>query len=385
MQKHIFYILTGFYIVLLFFWISITYSSFYKDIQIKLDKVINKNIYIENDKLNNAIVSYSSNFNISNYKIDSSCVYNDKFLYSIDDKYYFSFSVKKDCINKRFYLKDTLWNRIYNTYFELKLLSNFDVYDLYLNYETDKLFQISSKLSLLKDNYSIIVASNQDLPVFTPNNLKKNHIFSEINYNKEIIDKIIAWRDKKYTIPVAWYDLPDWKNKSKLPNSARPYRANYTNAVHEWWDIDTPFLQEVISIDDWIIIRVVNNFEFEDLKFIKKWKNLTDFDKINNLDILRWNQVWLKTMKWDVIFYWHLDKIYDDINVWTLIKKWVWLGTVWISWVPDKAYKDYHLHFELRKNDYNKNPNIYDYMSRDWYFKWEKSDYIIKNQYKIFE
>gem|GEM_PF-2103063 len=63
---------------------------------------------------------------------------------------------------------------------------------MYLNYETDKLFQISSKLSLLKDNYSIIVASNQDLPVFTPNNLKKNHIFSEINYNKEIIDKIIA-------------------------------------------------------------------------------------------------------------------------------------------------------------------------------------------------
>jgi len=52
----------------------------------------------------------------------------------------------------------------------------------------------------------------------------------------------------------------------------------------------------VIAIDDGIILRVVDGFLFEDLQKIKR-ENLSHLDKLVNLDILRGNQVWLKTNK----------------------------------------------------------------------------------------
>ncbi len=383
MQRHIVYTFIWFYIALLFFWVSITYSSFYKDWNIKIYKIIDKNIYLEDEKLNNVLVWFSSLEDISSYKIDSSCSYDDKFVYNIENIYYFSFRVKNDCIDSLFYLKDNSWKRLYNTNFKLNLLKKSDVYDNYLNYETNKLTSFSQKLRILKDKYSILVASNIEKIILTPDDIKKDIIHSQIEYNKTIIDDILSKRDNKYIIPVYGYELPT--KKSKLPNSTRPYRAIYTNAVHEWWDIDTPFWQEVVAIDDWIIIRVIRNFEFNDLKNLKKNWNLSYFDKVNNLDILRWNQVWLKTMKWDVIFYSHLDKVFENIKVWDMVKVGQKLWTVWISWVPDKNYKDYHLHFELRKNDYKKKSSIYDYMNRDWYFKWKSEKYILENQYNIFK
>jgi hypothetical protein len=133
----------------------------------------------------------------------------------------------------------------------------------------------------------------------------------------------------------------------------------------------------------------VRDFQFSDLSKLKKGENISYYDKVNNLDILRWNQVWLKTMKWDVVFYAHLDEVYDDIQVWNIIPRWYPLWTVWKTWVPDKDYNDYHLHFELRKNPYSiKNAwkySLYDYMTWDWYFKWDTRESIKQKQYTIFE
>jgi hypothetical protein len=142
-------------------------------------------------------------------------------------------------------------------------------------------------------------------------------------------------------------------------------------------------------LDDWIIVRTVNNFEFSDLKKITKWKNLTSDVLTRNLDILRWNQVWLKTMSWDIIFYSHLNEIFSNVNVWEVVKKWQPLWTIWKTGVPDANYTDYHLHFEVQRNPFNlwKNDSydIDDYLKWNWLFKWEKHDYILANQFNYFE
>ena len=216
-------------------------------------------------------------------------------------------------------------------------------------------------------------------------NLQVDRRILELEYQKSFLDEIITSRKEKYIIPVEWYKLPT--KKSKIPNTWRPYRHLYTDWIHHSWDIDTPFDEEVIALDDWKIVRIVNNWEWSDFSKLK-YNNLSYENKLNNLDILRWNQLWLKTSKWDVVFYSHLNKIYD-INEWDLVKKWQKLWTIWISWVPDKNYKDYHLDFSIQKNPYLKDKvwkyTFMDYMKWDWYFKWKSLKYILDNQNSIFK
>jgi hypothetical protein len=208
----------------------------------------------------------------------------------------------------------------------------------------------------------------------------------EITFMEDFISDILTKRERKYLIPVKWVKMPT--QATRLPNSWRPYRASYTDWIHEWWDFYTDFWNTVQSLDYWIIIKIVKNFTYSDLWKVKETWKLTELDKLNNLDILRWNQVWIKTMKWDVAFYAHLNEVFDNVKVWDVVFRWQALWTVWISWVPDSDYSDYHLHLEVHKNPYlaHKNPYTYeDYMSWDWYFKWEKEKYILENQYNIFE
>jgi hypothetical protein len=176
---------------------------------------------------------------------------------------------------------------------------------------------------------------------------------------------------------------------TKVPNSWRWYRANYTDGIHHWWDIDWKLWEQILAIDDWIIVRVVNDFKFDDLDKIKYWDNLTDYDKIKNLDILRGNQVWLKTMKWDVVFYSHLNEIFTNIEVWEVVKKWQPIWTIWITGVPDKNYKDFHIHFPIQVNPHEKKMvwkyDIDDYLKWDWLFKDKSINEILKEQYSIFE
>ena len=145
----------------------------------------------------------------------------------------------------------------------------------------------------------------------------------------------------------------------------------------------------MVSVDDWIIVRVISNFKFSDLNNIKFWDSLSYEDKLKNLDYLRWNQIWLKTMKWDIVVYSHLNTIETDIVEWTVVKEWELFWTIWITWVPDKDYKDYHLHMEIYKNPYNDDLawsySILDYMKWDWYFKWESTDFVLKNQSTLFK
>jgi murein DD-endopeptidase MepM/ murein hydrolase activator NlpD len=197
---------------------------------------------------------------------------------------------------------------------------------------------------------------------------------------------IISKREQKYSSPVKWVSVPTKSNR--LPNTWRPYRASYTNGVHEGWDFYADFWTPVQAIDYWVVVRVVKDFGFSDLDRIKETWDLTPLDKLWNLDILRGNQVWVKTMKWDVVFYAHLNEIYDNIKEGTVVFKWQPLGTIWTTGVPDQNYTDYHVHLEVRENPYTSNKAPYtfeDYMAWSWYFKGEKESYILDHQLDIFE
>lgn len=377
-----------FFIVVLFFYYTIVNSWFYKNYEIDFFQVSSKNIYLDSEKLNNTIVVFKSKNDISNYKLYSICPLKSEFLYSKNWFNFFSLKIlDKNCYNENFYLSDEKWNILTNTYFKLNLIKDFDLYNRFTDCNDDLLSKLNKKFLSEKNKFQLFASINNSNLNF--DFIKKSRYYNEVEYNNEKIEEIIIKRQNKYLVPILWYKLPDGKNISKLPNSFRPYRASYTNAIHEWWDIDAPFGTKVISIDDGIIVKIVSDFKFWDLSKLKKDWNLTLKDKIKNLDILRWNQVWVKTMKWDVIFYSHLDKISENLKVGDVVKKWQILWTVWFSWVPDKNYTDYHLHFELRKNPYLIkniwNNSEFDYMTWDWYFKWSTTKYILENQYKIFQ
>ena len=363
---------------------SVVYWNFYKNTDIKREAIIFKNIYPWNDKLNYTIIAFSSNSDISNYTFTSSCDTQSSFLEQFKNIYFFKLEIlDSSCSNKNFFLND--WEKILiNHWFNLNLIRDFDIYNTFSDYRTNTL--LNGKKRLENNIKNLELYSNSIINIRHLDILQRHRKYHENLHTQNILNHIISWRNSKYKIPVIWHPLPTLRHK--LPNSPRPYRATYTYWVHEWWDIDTEFWEEVVAIDDWIIIRTVEGFLFSDLQKIKRWDNLTHRDKLENLDILRWNQVWLKTMKWDIIFYWHLDKVYDNIKVWDIITRWTPLWTVWISWVPDKNYTDYHLHFELRQNPYIRwkewKNDFYDYMNWSWYFEWQPIKNIVNNQYSIF-
>lgn len=217
--------------------------------------------------------------------------------------------------------------------------------------------------------------------------LKNNRLFQEAEYNIEVVTQILNARQEKYLIPVEWVKLPTLS--SKVPNSWRPYRSSYTDWVHHWWDFDWNYWDEVRALDDWIIVRVVSGFEWDDYDNLVYGTNVSNEEKVTNLDILRGNQIWVKTSKWDVVFYSHLSSIYDNINEWTVVKKWQVMWAIWASWVPDESYTDYHLHLPIHKNPYIREKawtyTFEDYMNWDWYLKWESVENVLKEQYNIFE
>gem|GEM_PF-6114803 len=78
--KNIFVI---FLISALFFWYTLVYSSFYKNIEINFSGVSGKNIYLDSQKLSGVIVAFQSKDMISNYTIHSNCKTTTEFLYTL--------------------------------------------------------------------------------------------------------------------------------------------------------------------------------------------------------------------------------------------------------------------------------------------------------------
>ena len=342
-----------------------------------------KNIFPDSTKLNKNIIIFKSNTDISKYKIKTSCNNKFKYLWEKNDLYIFTFKLlDNNCENPVFILSD--WKESFEkTKFELNIENKYNIYSQLIDYSDKNLSKLLEKTKIEKNNYS------KYKKIFNKSlfNIKKNRLYSEINYKLDILKEIIERRKLKYDNPVPWYKITTKLNQ--IPNAGRPYRDNYTDWIHHWWDIMAPEGTPVSAIDDWIIIRTVENFDFEDIdsNIIKEWE-VDKTQKLRNLDILRWQQVWLKTTKWDVMFYSHLSKIYDNIEEWTFVKSWEKIWEIWKTWVPDKDYQNIHLHFPIMKNPYNKDKiNNYSYediMAWDWYLKGLNPDVVLKEQKNIF-
>ncbi len=364
------------------FWSELIFTK-----DIKFVSSLTNNIYLDSNKLNSNIIIFKSNIDISNYNLSSSCNISSKYINNYKSLYFFKVKYKdNNCNNPNLILKRGE-ELLVQTNFKLNLIKDSFLFDFLVDYETKYLLNLKKSYQKKVDKLSVFQNfSWKDLWKYYKYLIYQRK-FNEYKYRLSLVNYIIDWRNDKYIVPISWYKLS--KRAVKIPNSSRNYRASYTDWIHHWWDIDTSLWKEVIALDNWEIIRVVNNFSYIDLEQIKKSKNLTYEEKLRNLDILRWNQVWLKTTKGDVVFYSHLHSIPSYIKEWMMVTSWTVLGTVWITWIPDKSYSDYHLHFAIQKNPYNTNKvgsyDIEDYMKWDWYYKWKSSDYIIKNQSDIFD
>lgn len=374
--------------IIIIIWLSFV-TAFWAWIFIQNVKLVYKlsnNIYLNSEKLNKTYLVYESNYDLSDAYFQSSCKTNTKLIEKKEDLYLFELSISnKDCANNIFFLKSKLG--ILNE-MKLNLVSDYKIYSILLDYSSNELKNVLSSIDKTSSWLKIFTDYKDNLLEDKYKFSKKKRTFEELVYKWAIIKKILEKREIKYSIPVPWYDLPT-KNPSKFPNSWRPYRAWLTDWIHHSWDIDTPFWTKVVSLDDWIVIRTVKNWDKTDLSNIRKWKNLTEEDKMRNLDIYRWNQVWIKTMKWELIMYAHLDKVVDSLQEWTMISKWDYIGNIWVTWVPEEWYDDYHLDFSVSENPYNLwkawSYEIVDYMAWPWKFKWKSQDYILKHQYDIFK
>jgi hypothetical protein len=208
----------------------------------------------------------------------------------------------------------------------------------------------------------------------------------ELKYLGDVFMDIETKRELKYLSPIKWTSVPTKSNR--LPNTWRPYRAGYTDWIHWWWDFYADFWETIQALDYGVVVRIVKDFKFSDLAKVKDSWEISETDKLWNLDILRWNQVWIKTMKWDVVFYAHLNEVFDNIKEGEIVFRWQPVWTVWITGVPDQNYTDYHVHVEVHKNpqtSHKKPYNFEDYMAWPWYFKWEKEKYILEHQWEVFE
>lgn len=387
MWNKVFITILSIFGICFWWWYTLVYSNFYRNLEINFLWVSSPKVYINSDTLNHIKVYFHSTEDIHNYKLSWACQGTSKFVSQKDSVYVFDYALFDiNCTNTNFYLVTSDNKTLTNTLFTLNVQRDFDLYNTYLDFDDTTLRKALEKVKQLQKKYTLFSnvkdnGANKDFA-------KKSFYFDELAYNEKIIKTIIEGRKTKYLIPVGGFELPD-KNLNKFPNGGRPYRAAYTDWVHEGWDIDAPYGTEVRSLDAGVIVKVVRNFEFSDLNTIKMNGTLSDQDKAVNLDILRGNQVWVKTMKWDVVFYAHLSKIYDDIQVGNIVPRGYPLGKVGKSWVPDKDYTDYHLHFEVRKNPYMVSEagkySLYDYLNWDWYFRGQSREYVRAHQYEVFE
>ncbi|MDD3145454.1 MAG: M23 family metallopeptidase [Candidatus Gracilibacteria bacterium] len=364
----------------LIFYYSAFSSVYATDDSIQLDLKLTNNIYLDSDNLNNTLFLYKSDYDLKQHKFTSSCSINSKLIGS-NSKYYL-FEVKyldDNCDDGNISLVSEEKEVVRNE--KINIFSKSKIYNIFLDYNTSDL----EKFNMILNNKLEELVNNK-----TKNRkfkIRKDRKVQEINYIKGIIEHILLKREENYVMPVLGKTISD--HPSRVPNARRPYRASITDGIHHGWDIYGPLGEETISIDDGLVVRVIRDFQYSDLSKLNRSSNLSDLEKAKNLDIYRGNQVWIKTMKGDIVIYSHLTEVSSNIKEGEIINKGDFVGTTGITGVPDKNYKDYHLHFTVHKNPFDSdkvgNYTIDDYLLWDWYYKGRTISYVLENQNKIFK
>ena len=146
----------------------------------------------------------------------------------------------------------------------------------------------------------------------------------------DMIAEILSERkNTKYISPVPGKTLPT--KPVLIPNAPRPYRRDTTDGIHHGWDIMSPQGTPVQALGNGIIVRIVNNFTWNNFDKIIRGDHLSLQQQAKNLDILRGNQVWLKTMDGNITFYSHLKTISDTLFIGKQVNAGEILGAVGIS------------------------------------------------------
>lgn len=349
--------------------------------------VVSPNIYLWDKKLSETIIGYDSTIDIRGAKIHSLCNTKSEFIDKYESVYYFSLKyIGETCHNENIVL-EYRDQYILSTSMKLNIVKKSDIFNLLTDYPSKDLSNTFRKLEKTVQKYAAFRDFTSEDIGKNISAIRKQRKYAESSYQSDMFRNIILWRAKKYTSPVPGKSLS--KQFSKIPNAGRPYRESYTDGIHHGWDIDGKRGEQVVAIDDGVIIRVVSGFLYSDLTRIDHSENLTENQKLKNLDILRGNQVWLKTNKGEVIFYSHLDEVYNYVREGDMISRHTPLGIIGVSGVPQEDYYDYHLHFALQVNPYDQERagtyDISDYMKWDWKFRGESFEYILKNQWEVFE
>lgn len=349
---------------------------------------LSSQVYLDDTKLSKTIVAYKANSDISEYTIHSSCNTDTKFIQKYKNIYFFQvdFSQNRQCSNNNIVLHNGE-DIIVHTMSQLDFIPKNHKFSEFIDYSDAELRLYAWGLSIdMRKNNVYKNYDGSEIVKYYPY-LNGQRKYLEAEYQKNIIDEILLARDKKYLIPVRGKTLSSWH--SKIPNAPRNYRASYTDGIHHGWDIDGYLWEEVIALDDGIIVRVVSEFDRSDFDKIDYGSNLSEYQKTRNLDILRGKQVWLKTMKGEVVFYSHLNDIAAGIEEWVRVTRWEVLGTIGVTGVPGKEYKDYHLHFPIMENPYRiEEAGSYDfgdYMFWNWKLKDLPRAEVLKQQKDIFE
>lgn len=350
------------------------------------EKSLSNYVFSSSRHLNTTIVTYKSSRNISDFQLKSSCDIVSRGVRESSNRYSFHISyTDPSCWDDAIWLEDQDARIIPGTFVELEVLSDFELYNRLTDYSDQDLALLQQ--NLLKKMKPLEIFSQYQEAVASEKYdfYSKKILYHQLLYRSNIIANIQAYRASRYIVPVAGKAMP--YNHSHLPNSTRPYRAAYTDGIHHGWDISGAFWEPVIALDRALVIRVVDGFDDDDFDRLQKTAPVSLEDQIKNLDILRGNQVWLKTMKWDIVFYSHLEDV--DVEFWDILDVWDPVGTIGVTGVPSSDYIDYHLHFPIHKNPYHRDQawgySYDDVMTWDWYFKWESTDYIRKHQDEVFK
>jgi len=367
----------------LVFWGTLNFSP-----EISFGTSLGKIIVPGDDNLSKDILVYTSNINISDSEVSSLCDTQSRFIDSYKNLYFFEISyLSTDCDSTSVVLESE--GTIYgNSITNLNLVHKNELIEAYIDYDSQSLEKVlQSHEKILSKTLIYKDYNGERLIKYLKYSLWQRQ-YREAKFWADLTQSVLDARSKKYISPVVWRTLSE--AFTKIPNSPRPYRAAYTDGIHHGWDIDGNMWESVVALDDGIIVRIVDGFNNNtDFSRIEYGAHLTEDQKLKNLDILRWNQVWLKTMKWDVVFYSHLDDIDTNISEGMFITRWTPVGTTGVTGVPEVWYDDYHLHFAVMKNPYNAEMagkyDFWDYMAWDWYGKWMDYNATLKIQRELFE
>lgn len=381
--------------IIIVFWLFPAYlnsADIYEEINdaSKIITSLNANIINWEGNLNSTFFIIQAWKKITKPFLYSSCQINQKIISESKTTKWNIFIIKavfnqEKCSDNKIYLKS--WEIIYtNTLYEINLVNYSDLLNNFLNFKSEKLkekIEINNKLIHSLDNEIFVLKKENNLE----SKLKTINKIYSMNYKEfenNILKQIVNERSNlKYITPVAGKSLPT--SKTLIPNASRWYRKDTTDWVHHGYDILAPRWTPVQALWNGVIVRIVRDFSWWNFDKIKKWF-ISFEDKLQNLDIYRWNQVWLKTMDWNIVFYSHLNYIPEYLNEWQFVKAKTFLWKIDKTWVPDKEYKDYHLHFEIQINPLSWGSNLsnLDIMKWDWFWEYKNKSWILLEQKKMF-